>query len=112
MRFYSSNFLPPVQMMPNTCMGTIYIYLKILLPVLITGIASVSVIAIVKSAAQRKKNKGESEEESDNTYMIEGMTLGMCFGTSIGIVFASDSFYIGTDLGMLFGMLIGMCFKK
>ena len=45
--------------------------------------------------------------ERDGTYGIEGMCLGLCFGTMLG-----GENGVGIFLGMLIGLAAGMCIPK
>lgn len=70
------------------------------LPWVIMGI-SVAVLVV-----NRKKTQGTVD-----TYITEGMCLGMCAGTVLG---SMDVFNmgLGISLGMLVGEAIGYCIKK
>ena len=56
--------------------------------------------------AEKKK-----KQEKKNGYEAMGMSLGRCFGATVGTIFPE---YIGVTLsmGMLVGLLVGMCVKK
>ena len=72
-------------------------------PLVVTGIA----LAVFFAGRAEKKKK----QEKKNGYEAMGMSLGMCFGAAVGVIFPK---YIGVTLsvGMLTGLVIGMCFGK
>jgi len=93
----------------------------IILPLVVIGIAMIILINNVKKVNKKRKvfqddkfNKKEGNIEED--YMAMGMSLGMCFGASIGSVltniFGIQSMSYGICFGMLGGMLVGMNIKK
>ena len=48
----------------------------------------------------------------EGNYMSEGMSIGMCLGTVIGISMGKENLAIGMSIGMLLGIVIGMNCKK
>lgn len=63
-------------------------------------IAGICVIVIVMNSKKNKEN-----------YLLEGMTLGMCFGLMIGNLF-DGNIALGLSLGMLVGEAIGASVKR
>ena len=72
-------------------------------PLVVVGIA----LAVFFTGRAGKKKK----QEKESGYEAERMSLGMCFGATVGTIFPE---YIGVTLsmGMLVGLLVGMCVKK
>ena len=64
-------------------------------------------MAVFFAGLAEKKKK----QEKKNGYEAMGMSLGMCFGATVGTIFPE---YIGVTLsvGMLTGLVIVMCFGK
>lgn len=53
------------------------------------------------------KDDNKTEQKEDNNYMLEGMSLGMCFGCGIGWLIGT---YLNESImGMSFGLSIRMC---
>ena len=72
------------------------------LPFVISGIS----VAVICTRLAKKKT-------GNNTYIIEGMLLGVAFGTCFGNVFSKVlGTAICTSLGMLVGEAIGSCIDK
>lgn len=69
------------------------------LPFVLCGIA---VIVIFKNT---------NKQTSKDNYLIEGMCLGLAFGSMIGAIFSSQ-LGLCLSLGMLIGEAIGSYFKK
>lgn len=71
-------------------------------------------IAIFLAFRTNRKTDGAEvsaeKEKSKGDYSSEGISLGMCFGVALGILF--DQLSLGISLGMLFGLAIGMAKKK
>ncbi|AOZ72338.1 hypothetical protein BK816_02675 [Boudabousia tangfeifanii] len=75
---------------------------KVLLPIIVSAIIAVAVVFIVNKYAKNKK--------PEDTYMIEGLIVGMMFGASLGLTFEQFSF--GTGVGVVLGMTIGLFIDK
>ena len=71
------------------------------LPFVLTGI-SVAVIIV---------NVNKSKSKDKETYICEGMSIGMCFGVAVGSMIL-EHLGIFLSLGMLIGEAIGSCIKK
>lgn len=53
------------------------------------------------------------ENQKEENYMSEGMAIGMCLGTAIGILLGKDNLATEMSVGMLcIGMIIMMNYKK
>lgn len=74
-------------------------FLLAALPFIICGIA---VIVILKNT---------KKQTSKDNYLVEGMCLGLAFGSMIGAMFPSQ-LGLCLSLGMLIGEAIGSYFKK
>ncbi len=69
---------------------------------------------------KKKKTKKVEVKEIDDytTYMLEGLSIGMCIGTSLGVIIGAftDNIPIcicfGISIGMCIGMGIGSLIKK
>ena len=63
-------------------------------------------VLVIRSVTGKKGGK-----KQDNTYSLEGMSLGMCLGLLIGTTLKS---YIGAAIffGMIAGLVIGTCVPK
>lgn len=73
------------------------------LPWIIIGI-SVAIIVV-------NNNKVKTKKTSKETYISEGLCLGMSFGVLLGSLY-SEHLGIFLSLGMLIGEAIGSCIKK
>ena len=60
--------------------------------------------------ATRSASKEKSGTESEDSYSIEGMCIGMSLGACIGTL--TDNIGPGLSLGMLTGLVIGSCIRK
>jgi len=60
------------------------------------------------------KQKICTEDDKKDTYMSEGIIVGLFVGTIIGIFveFGSIISILAPSFGILFGLMIGMCIKK
>ena len=63
-------------------------------------------VLVIRSVTKKKSGK-----KQDDTYSLEGMSLGMCLGLLIGTMLKS---YAGAAifLGMFAGLVIGTCIPK
>lgn len=72
-------------------------------PVIVTGIVVVILVLVIK-----KKRKSNDKAE---TYMAEGIDLGLCLGARNGSsILGFFSYFI--SFGTLIGLLVGMQIKK
>lgn len=74
------------------------------LPFLIIGI-SIAIIIV-------NSNKAKGKKSEENTYIGEGMCLGMSLGILLGQTFAKEHLGIFLSSGMLVGEAIGSSIKK
>lgn len=89
-------------------------FIQAALPWVAMGIAIIIFVVNHNTKKQHEESKEEIQhntKEKDDTYMTEGMAIGMCLGSSLG---AAGVFNIGTgiSIGMLLGLGIGSCIKK
>ena len=70
------------------------------------AVGLVMVFLVIRSVT--KKRSGKKQE---NSYCLEGMSLGMCFGLLVGTMLEN---YIGIaiSIGMIVGLVIGMFIPK
>lgn len=96
-------------------------FIFIILPVIVVGILAVLLINRVNKKYKNRniledENINKNEESSEDNYMAKGMSLGICFGVSIGSIFTNtfgpEAISYGICFGMLGGMIIGMTIKK
>lgn len=78
--------------------------IRIILPVILVGIATIYIINLVK-------NKSKKSDKDEN-YLSEGMSLGLCFGTAVGIALGQDNLGIFVSLRILLGIVVGTIIKK
>lgn len=78
-------------------------YLKAILPVAVAGIVIVALVTIIK--------KRSTPENKAETYMTEGLAIGLCLGAGIGASFHMNITYF-ICIGMLLGTIIGMQIKR
>ena len=71
------------------------------LPFVLIGIS----IAVIIVNANKNKSKGKE------TYICEGMSIGMCFGVTVGSLIP-EHLGLFLSLGMLIGEAIGSFIKK
>lgn len=84
-------------------------FCKAAFPWVVMGIC----LALIFANQNKKKEgeKGKKSKEDDNTYVLEGLSLGLLFGSALQSTdFLSNG--TGMGLGMLIGMAVGSCFKK
>ncbi len=86
------------------------------LPWVVIGISLVVAIGAFRFVRRAYKNEQKEAKGNSDTYMSEGMSLGMCFGTAIGSslmgLYGPMLLTYGICFGMLIGMVIGMNIKK
>ncbi|HFR3740806.1 TPA: DUF2700 domain-containing protein, partial [Streptococcus suis] len=58
--------------------------IKIILPVILVSLVAIFTINIVK---KKSNNDSAKEKEKEENFMSEGMAIGMCLGTAVGIAF-------------------------
>ena len=58
-----------------------------------------------------KKENPFKENESEGTYLAEGLSIGMCLGIALGQLLF-DNVATGLSIGMCLGLAIGMSIKK
>lgn len=80
--------------------------LRIILPLLM-----VCAIVIYTLYAAKKMQNDDKGEKTEENYMSEGMSIGMCLGFAISTALRGDT-AIGISVGMMFGVAIGMSIKK
>ncbi len=62
---------------------------------------------------ENKDNLKLQNGESQHHYMMFGLSIGMCFGASLGVMigqFLFDNMSIGIAVGASIGMLLGLAF--
>jgi len=64
-------------------------------------------ILVIQGAASTKNAKDGTVEN----YGMDGMSLGMCFGLLISVMFG-DYTCVGLSIGMLVGMAVGLSVHK
>ena len=64
-------------------------------------------ILMIRGAASTKNAKDGTAEN----YGMDGMSLGMCFGLLISVMFG-DYTCVGLSIGMLLGMAVGLSVHK
>ena len=64
-------------------------------------------ILVIRGAASTKNAKDGTVEN----YGMDGMSLGMCFGLLISVMFG-DYTCVGLSIGMLVGMAVGLSVHK
>lgn len=75
--------------------------IKILVKLVVISSFAVGAVFFVKKRTSESKTKEE-------TYLSEGMAIGMCMGTSVGMIFGKDNLVFG----MMLGMMIGISYSK
>ena len=76
-------------------------------PWIITGLC-VAVLAVHMIRRGGRKENGEKKE----TYITEGMCIGMCLGVSLQSMIGFDNLGTAMCIGMLVGEVIGMMIPK
>lgn len=56
--------------------------IKIVLPVILVSLVAIFAIIVTK---KKSKSHDQKENHIEDNYMYEGMSIGMCLGTVIGI---------------------------
>lgn len=79
--------------------------LRIILPLLM-----VCAIVIYTLYAAKKMQNDDKGEKTEETYMSEGMSIGMCLGFAISTALGGDNG--DTAIGLSVGMMLGMSIKK
>ena len=75
------------------------------LPWVLMGVA----LAVVATLFARREKTGRKPVKE--TYMGEGVALGMLFGVAIGST-GTVELSIGLSMGLMLGMVVGMCIEK
>ena len=68
---------------------------------------AMGLLVVIRGAASTKNAKDGTAEN----YGMDGMSLGMCFGLLISVMFG-DYTCIGLSIGMLVGMAVGLSVHK
>ena len=84
--------------------------LRIIFPMIALAIAIVLIIHYVQRKEMQKS--GDEKVKEPENYMAEGVALGLCFGTALGIAIDRSNFVYWIGPGMLLGMVIGMNMEK
>ena len=81
------------------------------LPWIVCGIAAAILIpAIIDIFRRKTRNQAEDEEKEQNTWLVEGVGIGMLAGYWLGR--ALGNAVLGLALGVLAGMFLGSKIKK
>ena len=60
---------------------------------------------------EKEKKDGEKPEDSENSYLAQGLSIGLSLGLLFGILFL-DNIALGLCFGPAFGMGIAALLKK
>lgn len=90
------------------------------LPWIVIGITIAVITAFLTKSKKRNdidlKTQSDEDKKEEETYISQGISLGMCFGVAIGSalmnIFGDQALTYGICFGMLTGLLIGMNIKK
>lgn len=84
--------------------------LRIIFPLIGVSVAIVIIISYLKRKEERQ-SADENTKEPDN-YMSEGVALGLCLGTALGVAIDRTNFVYWIGPGMIIGLVIGMNIEK
>lgn len=85
----------------------------IISPLIVVGI---TIVILTNNLNKTTEKYNQNEDNTQTNYILEGMSLGISFGVTIGSIFINsfgiNAISYGICMGMLSGILIGKYIKK